>query len=97
MKLDDCRKNIDQIDAKIIDLLNKRAAESDRIGRLKMRAGLPVIDLRREDDIIRRIARCSDGPMPDKSLALIYRQILLESRKLQSAMAERFAAAEVEK
>lgn len=92
MKLEECRKNINRIDGLIIELLNRRAAESTKIGMLKMRAGLPVIDLQREMEIIRRITRGNDGPMPNESLSLIYRQILLESRKLQSEIAEQFAA-----
>lgn len=95
MKLDECRRNIDAIDAKIIELLNRRAAESGKIGRLKMQAGLPVIDRQRESDIIRSVTLRNEGPMPDESVALIYERILLESRKLQAAMARRGTSAEV--
>jgi monofunctional chorismate mutase len=83
MKLEDSRRKIDAIDTEILILLKRRAEVSREIGAMKMSAGLPVIDQRREDDIIRRLARENDGAMGDSVVIGIYKAILRESRRIQ--------------
>ena len=48
MKLENWRKEIDEIDGKIVLLLNRRAKAAQEIGKIKAKAGLPIIDLERE-------------------------------------------------
>ena len=83
MHLEECREKIDAIDAKILELLNRRATLSRRVGRIKASAGLPIIDLRREDIILRRVVRNSSGEMSPDSVERIYGEILAESRRIQ--------------
>ena len=92
MKLDECRKAIDAIDTKILDLLNRRAALSRKIGVIKTAAGLPVIDLHREDMVIRRIGRNSTGEVSLDTAVRIYGEILGESRRIQLSIAAEIAA-----
>ncbi len=87
MKLDDCRKVIDEIDSEILILLNRRANLSQRIGLMKTGAGLPIVDETREDTVIRRLIRENPGDLGDAALASIYREILEESRRIQKAVA----------
>ena len=86
MKLEEGRKIIDAIDTEIMILLNRRAHISGRIGRLKKRAGLPIVDREREENVISRIVRENDGDIADKALVDIYREILRESRRIQDAV-----------
>ncbi len=89
MKLEDCRKKIDAIDVHIVELLNKRAEIVKEVGRLKMKAGLPIVDLERENQILRRVCHESGGGLDDDSVVKIYRQIIKESRQIQvEAMAK---------
>ncbi len=83
MKLEDCRKKIDAIDADIVELLNKRAEIVKEVGRLKMKAGLPIVDLERENQILRLVCHGSGGGLDDDSVVKIYRQIIKESRQIQ--------------
>ena len=83
MHLEECREKIDAIDAEILRLLNSRATLSQRVGRIKASAGLPIIDLRREDIILRRVVRNSAGEMSPDSVERIYGEILAESRRIQ--------------
>ena len=87
MKLDDCRKIIDEIDSQILILLNRRASLSHRIGLMKTGAGLPIVDKSREDTVIRRLVRENPGDVGDAALTSIYREILEESRRIQHAVA----------
>jgi len=86
MHLKDCREKIDAIDAEILRLLNRRAGLSKQIGQIKSRAGLPVIDLHREDIILRRVVRNSAGEISPDAVARIYGEILAESRRIQIAI-----------
>ena len=96
MHLEECREKIDEIDTKILELLNRRAGLSRRVGRIKASAGLPIIDLRREDVILRRVVRNSAGEMSPDSVERIYGEILAESRRIQLTIeAEAIRNAEV--
>ena len=92
MKLEECREKIDGIDAAILALLNRRASLSRRVGCIKAKAGLPVIDLRREDVVIRRVVRESAGEISADAVMRIYGEILSESRRIQLAIAAEAAA-----
>lgn len=83
MKLEDWRKEIDSIDGKIVALLNRRAAAAREIGKIKAKAGLPVIDLERESAVLQNIVGTNEGVLHDWQLAVIYQKILEESRKVQ--------------
>lgn len=48
MNLSDWRNEIDGIDADVLRLLERRAAVVSKIGRLKARLNLPLIDEERE-------------------------------------------------
>ena len=88
MKLEDCRKVIDSIDTEILGLLNRRADLSRLIGLMKTSAGLPIVDQAREETVIRRIVRENPGEIADTALVSIYREILDESRRIQSSIAK---------
>ena len=83
MQLEECREKIDAIDTEILRLLNLRAGLSRCVGRIKSTAGLPIIDLRREDIILRRVVRNSAGEISPDSVSRIYSEILAESRRIQ--------------
>jgi len=97
MRLEESRKLIDDIDSEIVALLNRRASVSRRIGELKTRAGLPVIDSDREEVVLRKIVRDNAGEMDPGSLMRIYREVLEESRRIQTTVLLSFSAEEVSK
>lgn len=69
------RKKIDKIDKKIAELLEKRAIEVVKIKKLKKSRQLPVTDPDREKKILNNLKNNYEKN--------IFRQILVESRKLQ--------------
>lgn len=83
MGLQESRKKIDSIDEQIVTLLNRRAAEVKRIGRLKAAVGLPMIDAERESEVYRRIAAENFGQIDNDGLLRIFEQIVSESRRIQ--------------
>ena len=85
MKLEDYRKEIDSIDAEILWLLNKRAEAAGKIGVLKAKAGLPIVDSDREGEVLRRVSQANGGILTDDSVIKIFRRIIRESRQVQTA------------
>lgn len=83
MNLDECRKEIDEIDTQIVALLNRRGSIAKEIGMTKARAGLPIIDRQRESEILAKVTRQSEGEVDDAMVMRIYGEILFESRRIQ--------------
>ena len=92
MKLEECRRQIDELDSSIVALLNRRAMIARKIGRIKLLAGLPVTDVEREEMVLRRVMNKNSGAIDDRALARLYREILNESRRIQNDLAAEVAA-----
>ncbi len=84
MSLPSLRKQIDRIDRRVLRLLNDRATVALRIGRLKKMRKLPVFDGRREQVVLRQLARANRGPLPTRAIRTIFSAILQASRTLAS-------------
>ena len=77
------RERIDAIDRQIVDLLNQRATCPLGVGRYKAAHHEPIYMPFREQEVLNKIADSSPGPLPDKHLRTIYREIMSSSRHLQ--------------
>lgn len=84
MKIEDWRSEIDSIDKEILKLVNKRAYMAMEIGALKMQSGLPVFDREREQYIIENLCNENTGPIPCDAVIRIFRQIIHETRTIES-------------
>jgi chorismate mutase/prephenate dehydratase len=88
MKMDEWRNEIDAIDAEIVNLINRRALIAQKIGILKAKAGLPIVDLEREEAILRNACARSGGGsgkgvLENDSIARIFKRIIQECRQVQ--------------
>lgn len=92
MQIEHKRNEIDDIDASIVRLLNRRAELAREISILKMSAGLGIIDTGREQDVISRAAAATRHQSDIEGVENIFRAILRESRQIQAAMHAELAA-----
>lgn len=76
MKLARLRKQIDEIDRKVIDVLNKRTKLSLEIGKIKKKSKLSVYSPDRESDVYNKVITVNRGPLSDESVQAIYREIM---------------------
>ena len=76
MSLDQLRKKIDQIDEKLVELINERARVVVEVGKLKQSEATPIYVPHREKAVIDKIGRINQGPLPDKTLSAIWREIM---------------------
>jgi len=86
MDIEDIRRQIDELDAAILELLNRRAEKAIEIGRLKEQVEGPVFDPARERRILERLAEVNDGPLPAQALRDVYGAIFAASRLLEKRL-----------
>lgn len=88
--IDDWRNKIDQIDQKLVELLNERAHYADEIGKIKEQLGLEAYSPKREKEVLENILKYNKGPLNNLALRRLFERIIDESRKLErEAMSER--------
>jgi len=75
-RIAELRQQIDDVDARIVELLNERARFSLEIRGLKPQAHLGLYDPKREEEIFARLAEQNRGPLYDENLREIYEAIL---------------------
>jgi chorismate mutase / prephenate dehydratase len=86
MTIAEHRKIIDQLDTKIIRLLNERTELALQIGTSKLRAGQEIYAPHRELKVLERVARLNKGPITRESIRAIYREIMSSALSLQKRM-----------
>lgn len=75
-KLGKYRDQINEIDEKLVDLLNKRAEIVMKVKKLKQKENVPLYDARREEELIENIAKYNKGPLYRDNIIQIFESIL---------------------
>jgi chorismate mutase-like protein len=81
--LDEIRAKIDQIDTRLLELLNERADLVHEVGVIKKEAGLRVYVPEREEALLLALAEKNQGRLPAASIRAIYREIMSASLALE--------------
>jgi len=80
------RDAIDELDMRIVKLLNDRTRHVLSIGEIKTRAGEEFYQPHRESEVFRRLARLNKGPLPTESLHAIYREVMSSALAIEKSM-----------
>ncbi len=83
MSIDELRNRIDEIDKQLVELLNERARVVIEIGRLKNKSGEQIYAPDRERQILEKILKNNKGPLPDKCLVAVWRELMSGSFALE--------------
>lgn len=86
MSIEEHRKAIDQIDEKIVELLNERTRHVLAIGHEKRLQGLEIYAPDREKLILERICFLNKGPLTNEALKAIYREIMSSALALEKPL-----------
>jgi chorismate mutase / prephenate dehydratase len=79
------RDRIDELDTRIVALLNERAVLGRQAGRAKALAGRRAIrDPEREREVLLRVAMANGGPISQADLLSVYRRIVAATRTLET-------------
>ncbi len=87
--LQNLREKIDELDYKIVELLNARARIVVDIGKIKHQSGAPIYAPDREKivlDRIRNANHAAGGPLPNSCLEAIYRELMSGSFALEKPL-----------
>lgn len=77
------RRQIDEVDRKLVRLLNQRTRIVEKLGRVKEQLQMPIYEPKREDEVFRNVQSCNAGPLPPDALKRLFERIVDEMRTLQ--------------
>ena len=83
MTLEPLRERIDQIDHELVKLLNERAQVVIKIGKVKNKTGGQIYAPDREKQVLEKIKAVNEGPLPDRTLFAIWRELMSGSFALE--------------
>ena len=83
MDISDWRKQIDELDRRLVELLNQRAHAAQEIGKLKRNTRMPIYEPDREKVIFENVCKANRGPLPDSELRQVYERIIDVMRNIQ--------------
>jgi chorismate mutase / prephenate dehydratase len=81
--LDDLRKRIDEIDQRLVRLLNERSSLVVEVGQHKRDRGIPIYAPHRESEVLENVLRANAGPLSNRSVEGIYRELMSGSFALE--------------
>ena len=83
MDIAEWRKKIDELDRRLVAMLNERAQCAHEIGKLKKNSSLPIYEPDREKIIYENIARNNPGPLSNIQLRQVYERLIDVMRQIQ--------------
>ncbi|MDK2868720.1 MAG: maltose O-acetyltransferase [Clostridiales bacterium] len=86
--LDQLRKELNDLDKALIELLEKRFEVTEQVGAFKQRENMVVLQPEREAEILDRIAKTLSESDYSEYIIEIYRSIFEQSRSQQSKYAK---------
>ena len=90
-RMEHCRKQIDALDERLVELLNQRAAHALEIGRLKESIDLEVYQPRREVAVLKQVRSANRGPLDAGAIGRIFERIIDENRRMERVLKDRKA------
>lgn len=84
--LDAFRRQIDTLDSQIVDLLNARAKVVVEIGKIKQLTNVPIYAPDREKAVMDKVRRLNQGPLQDRCLEAVYRELMSGSFALEKPL-----------
>jgi chorismate mutase/prephenate dehydratase len=80
------RGKIDQIDQQLVKLMNDRAKLALEIGKIKSDAGICAYAPAREEEVLTRVVELNKGPLPERALRGVFRELISGSRSLEKKL-----------
>ena len=84
--LEELRKEIDELDRQLIELLSKRANVVVSVGQLKRDTETPIYVPHRERAVLDRVLAMNKGPLSDRTIEAIYRELMSGSFQLEKPL-----------
>ena len=82
-ELEKCRVLVDDVDRRLVALLNERTRVVQEIGRVKRQTQMPIYEPKREDQVFANISASNRGPLTEEAVRRIFERIIDEMRMIQ--------------
>lgn len=89
LDIDDWRKEIDLIDERLVELLNRRSQCAIEIGRIKRRLGMQMYSPEREAEVFNHVVGLNGGPLEPDAVRRLFEMIIDESRRIERVTFDR--------
>ena len=86
MSVEDWRRKIDELDKRLVELLNERSRCVVEIGRIKRVTGEALYQPDREKQVLDAVVQENPGPLPDAAIRRLFERILDEARSVERAV-----------
>lgn len=86
MDLEPIRQKIDEMDRRLVELLNERLALTVEIGKVKRSKGGQIYVAEREDAVLRKVTAQNQGPIKNEALCAIYREVMSAAIALEKPL-----------
>ena len=84
MRLEDLRRQIDEVDSKIVKLIAERVKIAEEVGRKKRKQGEQIEDKAREKGVLENVKSIAqEEKVSQEDIESIYRQIVAASKRIQ--------------
>jgi chorismate mutase / prephenate dehydratase len=84
--LEEIRQDIDALDATLVELLSRRAGYAIEVGKIKGRDQKPFFTPERERAIYQRLEQTNPGPLQNRQLIAIFREIISAARAAEKPL-----------
>jgi chorismate mutase len=82
------RLQINEVDRRLVALLNERTRIVEEIGRVKRSAQLPIYEPKREDEVFANVTGNNSGPLTADAVRSIFERIIDQMRTIQRVRME---------
>ena len=82
-ELKELRKEIDKLNKELLKILSSRGEIVKKIGRIKRKKGISLVDSDREDEILKKIKSQNEGPYSSAQIGNIFQEIFKQAVELQ--------------
>ncbi len=84
--LEALRAKIDRLDQQLLKVMNQRAKIALEIGKFKDANGISAYAPAREGEVLRRVSALNEGPLSERCIRAIYRELISGSRSLEKQL-----------
>lgn len=77
------RQQIDDLDQQIVQLLNARARVVVEVGKVKQQQNISIYAPDREKAVLEKVRKLNEGPLPNRCLEAVYRELMSGSFALE--------------
>jgi len=83
MSISDWRRRMDEIDKKLVELLNERCKCALEIGHLKQEQKIPLYQPAREKEVLANAENNNEGPLSHAAIRRLFERIIDEARSAE--------------